>query len=351
MPATTLGSEGLPGARRAPTIIDIAAAAGVSKSTVSRVLNGAPTVAPATRAKVMAAVDRLGYRINTAARSLRTARSALVGLLVPAIAHETFAQIAERLDESLREHEVALAITSSRWDTSAEVAALDMFSSRGVDALVVALADDRASDIAATLKRSDAPILLLDREVRGLTCDAVLTDHRTGTLQAVDHLTALGHTCIGLVTMTDRTRPGREALAAYQAAIEGRGMVPDPRLVHPIASGNASSAADALEQIVDAGATAVIAGGSTSVVAAVLHRASDLRLQIPADLSLIAFDESALAAVKAPRLTTISRPVDEIGRLAGRMVVARMANPGMPPRVEFIRMGLRVRESTAAPRS
>lgn len=347
----TFGPAGSRGSRRAPTIIDIAGVAGVSKSTVSRVLNGIPRVAPDTRSQVLAAVDQLGYRVNNTARSLRTAKSALVGLIVPAIAHETFAQIAERLDESLRENAVALAITSSRWDTGAELEALNMFLSRGVDALVVALADDRSADIARALKCSEAPIVLLDREVRGLRCDAVLTDHRTGTRQAVEHLAALGHRSIGLISMSERTRPGREEIAAYRAAMGSVGMPFDRLLWKPVEFGSSSAAAEALERLVGAGVTAVIAGGSTSIVAAVMRRTAELGLQIPADLSLIAFDESELAAVKTPQLTTISRPVDEIGRLAGRMVLARMANQGHPPRVGFVSMTLHVRESTAGPRS
>lgn len=299
----------------------------------------------------MAAVDQLGYRINAAARSLRTTRSALVGLLVPAIAHETYAQIVERLDEGLREYSMALAITSSRWDTGAELQALDMFSSRGVDALVVALADDRNQHIAARLKRSEAPVVLLDREVRGLTCDAVLTDHRTGMRQAVEHLASLGHRSVGLVSMSERTRPGREEIAAYRSAMEQAWGALDERLLHAIESGSVAAAAAAVERLAEAGATAIIAGGSTSIVAAVMGRAAELGLQIPADVSLIAFDESDLAAVKPPRLTTISRPVADIGRLAGRVVVARMASPEAPPRIEFVRMTLRIRDSTAALRS
>jgi LacI family transcriptional regulator len=137
--------------RHLPTILDLAADAHVSKTTVSRVLNGAPHVSPAVRAAVLASVDRLGYRRNKAAASLRTLRSSLVGLIVPAIHHEIFSEFAERLEEHLREREIGVAITSSGWSSQNEVRAVDDLEAHAVDALVVSLADDRDSAVSARL--------------------------------------------------------------------------------------------------------------------------------------------------------------------------------------------------------
>ena len=102
--------------RRDPTILDLARAANVSKTTASRVLNGAPNVAPETRARVLEAIKSIDYRVNTAARSLRTTRTFLVGLLVPAINNDVFGMIAEVLEEELRHDGVGLVIASSGWD-------------------------------------------------------------------------------------------------------------------------------------------------------------------------------------------------------------------------------------------
>src|SRR5262249_8316429 len=101
--------------RRSPTILDLARESGVSKTTVSRVLNGSASVAPETRERALEAMERLGFRVNLAARALRTTRSALVGLLVPAIDNEVFGRVAQRLETELARDGVSLVITSSAW--------------------------------------------------------------------------------------------------------------------------------------------------------------------------------------------------------------------------------------------
>src|SRR4029079_1611881 len=147
-----------------PTILDLARAASVSKTTASRVLNGSPNVAPETRARVLAAIERIDYRVNVAARSLRTTRSFLVGYLVPAVANDVFGRFAEVLEEELRHDGVGLVIASSGWDEEGERRALESLRARRVDALVLSLVNDRDPKIAAFLQSIRQPIVLIDRE-------------------------------------------------------------------------------------------------------------------------------------------------------------------------------------------
>jgi LacI family transcriptional regulator len=154
-----------------PTILDLARAANVSKTTASRVLNGAPNVAPETRSRVLAAIERIDYRVNVAARSLRTTRSFLVGYLVPAVANDVFGRFAEVLEEELRHDGVGLVIASSGWDEEGERLALESLRARRVDALVLSLVNDRDPKIAAFLQSIRQPIVLIDREVKGVSAD------------------------------------------------------------------------------------------------------------------------------------------------------------------------------------
>src|SRR5581483_3563098 len=142
-----------------PTIMDIAAHAGVSKTTVSRALNGSPRVAPATRARVQDAVLQLGFQVNQAARSLRTSRTGLVGFLVPVIS--IFGLIVEALDEHLAEHGLGILVTSSRRrDAARDIDAVETLVGRGVDALVLAPSDDRSPELARYLRTLNTPIVL-----------------------------------------------------------------------------------------------------------------------------------------------------------------------------------------------
>lgn len=332
---------------RQRTIHDVAAAAGVSKTTVSRVLNGAHRVAPETRARVLDAIERSGYHVNRAARTLRTTRTAMAGLLVPQIDNEVFGQIAERLDEGLRASNVDLMVTSTGWSAENELRALDALESRGVDAIVAALASDRDRKVAARLRALRCPLVLIDREVRGAGADSVLIDQRPGLGQALQRLAEMGHHSVGVMAMQPTTRPGREMVAAYHAGIERHGLRNAPELIAHSNYGDRETGDRSADQLLAAGATALILSGSMAVVAGLFDRLDAAGLRVPEDISVIVYTDSPLASVKRPRLTVITRPIDEVGRLAARLVLGRIErNDAGPARVETVRTNLVEREST-----
>jgi LacI family transcriptional regulator len=333
-------------ARIVPTIIDIAREAGVSKTTVSRVLNGAPYVSPAVRSAVLSAADRLGYRRNKAAASLRTSRSSLVGLIVPAINHEIFAELAERLEEDLREREIGLAITSSGWSTEREVLAINDLEAHGVDALVIALADDRSPTVAARLKGVHCPLVLVDRDVRGLSCDSIQLEYRVAMDAAIAHLASLGHSSVGLISVSPRTLPGRELAAAYEEAVTRYGCARSGELVVAADRQDAATGRAAIEKLVAAGATAAIIGAPSVVAEGALLRMRELDLAIPGDLSVIVYSDSELSRTNRPPLSYIDRSVSDLGRIAARLALARLDNPQLPHRTEAVPTRLVLREST-----
>lgn len=334
---------------RPPTIHDLARESGVSKTTVSRVLNGSPRVSADARARVLAAVDRTGFRINLAARSLRTARSSLVGLLVPAINNEIIGEIAQHLDVRLREGGVGLAITSSGNNAEGDLVGIDSFEARGVDAIIVLLADDREPRVQARLRRASCPVILLDREIRGLSCDSVLTDHRSAAVDAVEHLVGIGHRQLGLSAMTGRTRVGRELVAGFQSGLARSGLDSDPALIVESDDFGHAAGAGAADRLLDAGATAIIATGPMSLIGGVIARIEERGLTVPDDLSLIAYTDNELPLLTRPQLTVISRPLEETGLVLSRIVLERLTNGDLPPRIEVMRPRLVVRNSTAAP--
>jgi LacI family transcriptional regulator len=343
-------SAGKTGARRrAPTLLDIAREARVSKSTVSRVLNASPDVSDEARTRTVAAMERLGYHINLAARSLRTARTSQVGLLVPQINNEVFGEIAERLEELLATEGISLAITSSGWDIGSELRALDALEARGVDVMVVSLTNERDRRIAERLQRFGPPVVLLDRQVRGVRGDAVLTDHRVGIGQSVEHLAGLGHTAIGITAGTDNTRAGREQFAAYRDAMEKLGLANGEGLVVRSDIYTRDSGRHAAEALLAAGATAIIACATIAPIAGALEYLAERRVRIPQDISFVEYTDSELAQIHVPKLSVVLRPVADIGRAAGRLTLNRMANPDSSPRVEVVSTQFLDRQSTARP--
>jgi LacI family transcriptional regulator len=334
---------------RAPTLRDIAREARVSKSTVSRVLNSSPDVSDEARTRTVAAMEQLGYHINHAARSLRTARTSQVGLLVPQINNEVFGEIAERLEELLATEGISLAITSSGWDVNSELRALDALEARGVDVMVIALVDERDRRIAERLQRFGPPLVMLDRQVRGVRGDAVFTDHRIGIGQCIEHLAGLGHTAIAITTGTDNTRPGREQFAAYRDAMARVGLAQREELVVRSDIYTRDSGRHAAETLLANGATAMIACATVAPIAGALEYLGEKRVRIPNDVSFVEYTDSELAQIHAPKLSVILRPVADIGRAAGRLTLSRMANPDLPARVEMVTTQFLDRQSTAGP--
>ncbi len=312
-------------------------------------LNEPLKVSPATRAQVLTAVEQLGYRLNVAARSLRTTKSSLVGLLVPAISNDVFGRIAEVLEEDLRRDGSGLLIMSSGWSAAGEQFALESLRARRVDALVVSLVDDQDPRAGRVLRAFGRPIVLLDREVRGLRADVVMTEQGAGIRAALEHLAQLGHRSVGLATISSDVRPGRETLVAFRAAVQALGLTRVTEMVVPYERVDARSGWEVAERMIDAGATAILSCLPNSVTAGVLELLGIRGLTVPDDVSLIGFDESELASVKPPRLTVISRSLEDIGHHAGRLVVTRLVNPELAPRTVTVKMTLRVRGSTGAP--
>jgi LacI family transcriptional regulator, galactose operon repressor len=333
-----------------PTILDLARAASVSKTTASRVLNGSPNVAPETRARVLEAIRRIDYRVNVAARSLRTTRAFLVGYLVPAVSNDVFGRIAEVLEDELRQEGVGLVIASSGWDPEGERVALESLRARRVGALVLSLGNDRDPEVGELLRSIGQPIVLIDREVKGVEADVVLTDERSGARAAIEHLAELGHESVAIAVISTLVRPGRECLEGLRTAIAKRRLRIAAEVVVPYARIDRQSGNDIAQQALDGGATAIVCCVPTPVTAGVLERLNDLGADVPRDVSVIGFDDSDLASVIRPPLTVIARPLDQVSRLASRMVTSRLLNPQLPPRVGHVNMNMLLRGSTDTPR-
>jgi LacI family transcriptional regulator len=320
---------------RAPTILDLAATAGVSKATVSRVLNGSPRVAPATRTRVQAAIDDLGFQVNRAARSLRTSRTGLVGMLVPVIS--VFGRIVEELDRELAEVGVSILLTASRRrQPERDLEGIEILRAQGVDALVLAPSHDTDPVLARALAGVRTPVVLLDREVAGIAADALLVDQGPGIGGALEHLVAEGRRRIGLLTRDDKTRPGRQILARYHEGVQHLGLTRDPALVAEFDDLDRRTARDGVDALIAAGADAIISTGTMEHTATVLERLTERHVVVPRDLGLVVYGYVGGDTMGSLRLPTVGYPVDLIARATFRLLAPRLAGIHMPPRIEVV---------------
>jgi len=335
---------------RRPTLRDVAAAAGVHPSTVSRVLRphtrGLVTEAVARR--VERVVRRLGYAPDAVAAGLRTRRTATIGVLIPDIANPVFPPILRGIERVLvpRGYTAIIANTDNRQER--ELAALAELAARRVDGVVVASArwDD---DVAARCRRFGLPAVMVNRRPRDGRVSAVVTDDEDGAAQAVAHLVRLGHRAIGHVGGPASLSTGRARRAGFVAAMRAAGMRGAP--IVAAAHYDIASGAAAARRLLDRhrGLTAIVAANDLLALG-VYDELGRRRLACPRDVSVTGFNDMAFCDRFDPPLTTVAIAHERIGEEAARLVLASIG--GQAPVGELIRLEARlvVRGSTARPR-
>lgn len=333
----------------APGLKDVAAHAGVSISTVSRVINDGPYVTAAVRAKVTASMATLGYEPHALAQSLRTGQSNTVGYVIGDIANPLFATIAGGMDDVLQQAAYTIFLGNSRGDAGHERELIKALLRRRVDGLVLSLADETDADLRALLRQLSVPLVLLDREVPDIKADRVLVEHDAGIRLAVRHLSTLGHRRIALITGAPITRPGRAIRRAFEAAVAELDLPRAPSDVHVVPPGGPVTAAAVAALLAGPRRpTALIAGGAP-LAPAVLRAIRELGLRVPDDLSLVAYDDTDVTALHTPPLTVVARDVRAIGAQAARLLLERLSSPAGRRRSVSIATTLVVRGSTAPP--
>ncbi|MGI9657292.1 MAG: LacI family DNA-binding transcriptional regulator [Gaiellaceae bacterium] len=329
-----------------PTIRDVAALAGVSVSTVSRVLNDFEFVDAGTRERVLDATQTLGYARDETARAMRTGRSRAVGFVVDDFANPLFSAHAKGADELLRADGYALILANSDKDLAREAEAVTALRQRRVDALLIALVSETDCD-SSKLLNGFRSVVLLDREIHGFTGDAVWPDHGAGLRQAIDHLVSLGHDRIALVAGKTDQRGSRVRIESYREHVHALGLPWDPALVQT-GLADRDTGYSALMKLfqLERPPSAVIAG-SNRLFVGVAHAVRDRGLRIPQDLSVITCDDVDASALHEPPIDVVERDAAGMGRAAAELALTRLADPSAPPRKRMISTTFLARGSSA----
>jgi DNA-binding LacI/PurR family transcriptional regulator len=336
------------------TMRDIATVAGVSQSTVSRVLNDAPTrvpIAAETRERVILAARKLGYRPNPHARSLRGASTMLIGAVVRDFSDPFFAGVIEALavEAMARGYNVVLGHAHGRVDEG--IALTAVLETRHTDAILMLGDMQDQPRLLEDLRNSNVPVVALWQGTSPLEFPAFDVDDQAGVVAGMEHVLELGHERIGFVSgRLPLNNPRRRN--AYIEVMERRfGRVPDGYIQDVPNSLPGGVAALAAMLDLPEPPTAVVT--STDLVAiGVLHAAYSLGRTVPDQLSVVGFDDLLLAAHTVPALTTLRMPIAEIvGRgVELAIALARDLTASREPRVKVFEPTLVVRQSTAPPR-
>lgn len=331
-----------------PTIKDVARLANVSLGTASRVLNGRADVAPALRERVEHAISSLGYVPDTTAQTMRSGATRMVGVMVRNIIIPSLAGFVRGVEDELFAAGYVPLIACSDDRKDRELALLSLFSHRRMDGIIMLSASDVDPELVAARAGLAAPLVLFDRAAP-LDRDAVLVAHREGMIEAVRHLYDLGHRRIALLTGSSDVFPAAERVRGYTEALAAAGIPADPELLVTRSFEDAAGEAELREMLGKLNRpTAVIVGGIAMLPGA-LRSIRAAGLAVPYDLSLIAATDSDLAALSQPPVTVVDWDYMAMGRTAARLLLERIAEPGLPPRQRVFATRLIKRGTCASP--
>lgn len=291
----------------AVTISDVAKAAGVSPSTVSRVLTRPERVDAETRARIVEQIERLGYKVNRAARGLVTGRTSNLAVIVADLANPFFPDIVKGIQLRAQRHNLTTLLADSGEDPDAELNLVGTLAPQ-VDGIV--LCGSRMSDEQLAKARQLAPLVLVNRSTAGYP--AVTVDNVDGMRQAIRHLRALRHRRIGYVGGPEGSRSHHDRLAgAHRAAADNGIELVELGNVDPSFGGGAAAA----DPVLLAEVTAVLTYNDVIAIG-LMHRLVSYGVRVPDEISIVGFDDIPLGEMTYPPLTTVRFPRREAGEAA-----------------------------------
>ncbi len=334
-----------------PTLRDVAALAGVHPATASRALNPATKgmTSADTGQRVLRAAEQLGYRPNAVARSLRTARSSSIGVVVPDLTNPLFPPIVRGIEAGLAPHGYVLLIVNTDNNLGQEEQLVASLQARSIDGLILATARVR-HPLIDKLAAGDLPVVLVNRRREGVTLPCVVPDDAAGIRLAVAHLAQLGHRRIAHVAGPQDTSTGVARRRAFRAAVREHGLAQDKALVRPCGTWSEAQGARALRGLLDSGErfSAVIAGNDMLALGC-YDVLGERGIRCPGDISVVGFNDMPFVDKVRPALTTVHIPQHDLGAEAARLLLDQMADFRREERSVVLPVELSVRESTGPP--
>jgi LacI family transcriptional regulator len=329
-----------------PTLETVARLASVSVASASRVLNGIKTH-PETLRRVREAAAAVGYVPNAAARSLRSRRTGQIAFAMPDVSNPIYTAMVGSIAQVARANGSRLILHSTDANTGDELSFLADLKQRYVDGLILCsldFTDAHAEAIAA----SAVPVAVIGNPTRGAKVDTVRANSRHGAADAVKHLHACGRRRIALVNGPERTAPGGARKLGYLDALRACGLERDDALVEVAADFTVEAGEEAASRLLERARPAATFCANDLLAVGALAAARATGLRVPADVALVGMDDTTLARVTSPTLTTVDLGGAERARLATELLLARIARPGRRPRTLGVEPRLVVRESSGA---
>ncbi|MFT4414964.1 catabolite control protein A [Fredinandcohnia humi] len=324
------------------TIYDVAREANVSMATVSRVVNGNPNVKPTTRKKVQDAIERLGYRPNAVARGLASKKTTTVGVIIPDISSIFYSELARGIEDIATMYKYNIILSNSDQNKDKELHLLNTMLGKQVDGIVF-MSGNITEEHVQEFEKSPVPIVLAASIESSNTVPSVTIDSEQAAYDAVSELINKGHKKIAYVSgPLNEPINGEKKLVGYKRALETAGL---PYNEEYVVEGDYTydSGIEGFERInsLEEKPTAIFVG-TDEMALGVIHSAQDSGISIPNDIEVIGFDNTRLALMVRPQLTSVVQPMYDIGAVAMRLLTKYMNKEKvdehivvLPHRIEF----------------
>jgi LacI family transcriptional regulator len=330
-----------------PTLTTVARLANVSVASASRVINGIKTN-PETQERVTAAAQSVGYVPNAAARSLRSRRTGQIAFAMPDVANPVYTAMVSSIQQVARASGSRLILHSTDADAADELGFLADLKQRYVDGLILVsleFTDAHADAIA----EATVPVAVIGTPTKGARVDSVRPNSRGGAAEAVRHLHALGRRRIAFINGPERTAPGSARKLGYFDALRTCGLARNDELVEIADDFMIEPGREAVERLLKRTTPDAIFCANDLLALGALSALRAAGLDVPRDVALVGMDNTNLALVTSPPLTTVDLGAAERARIAAELLLARIERPGRRARSVGVEPRLVIRESCGAP--
>lgn len=302
------------------TIADVAREAGVSSMTVSRVINDKDDVSSTTRQRVLAVVERLGYRPSGIARSLATRRTRTLGLIVPDVANPFFSDVVRGVEHVAYAQGYHVFLCNTGENPERELAVLQSLEEKRVDGLVICSSRLEEAELQAFVERNRFTVLV-NRRLASDRRHSVMVDDEGGGRLATQHLLATGHQAIGFLSGPPASHSGKSRSRGYYTALETAGIPSNPSWRHPCAPDVQGGQAATRELLSAHPELTALFCYNDLVAVGALQACADLGLDVPRDVAIVGYDDIPLSALVTPPLTTCRVARDQLGGRAVQLLL------------------------------
>ncbi|MBC7870243.1 MAG: LacI family DNA-binding transcriptional regulator [Chitinophagaceae bacterium] len=331
------------------TLEEVAKLAGVSRATVSRVVNDYPHIKPEVRERVQEIIAKTGFQLNGIARSLASNRSGIVGLIIPSAPRMVFSDpffptLIHGITQAINRNNLTLCLFLFHSKEEENRTIRSILNTRLLDGLIIT-ADRKEESFMPQLMQHEMPVVLIGRPATSAAINYVDTDNITGGYLATEHLIKLGHRRIAMIGTNENTASD-DRLEGYRKALHDYDYVEDPAL---IAFGDYSmqSGYEAMQLILKGKPDAIFVASDTMALGA-LRAIREAGLRVPDDIALVGFDDLDPALQADPPLTTIRHPIEQLGVIAVDTLSRILIGEGKPPSSTILPVSLIIRASCGA---